>query len=93
MEETRLRVCSLTILKMNTATTNSMAMGSSESCAATETMKIAASKIRRNRLNCSANASKNADRNTTPAKRSGMSSETTQGRLVSAASIETLARK
>src|SRR5579862_9570604 len=83
----------LTIFKMITAATKSAAMGSSELWAATETVKIAARKIRRSGLNPSANASKKADRNNTPAKTSGMSSETTHGRLVSAARTETLASK
>src|SRR5579862_4183343 len=83
----------LTILKMTTATTNNTAIGSSELWAATETMKIAARAILRRGLNCSANASKNADKNSAPANTSGMSSDTSHGRLVSPARTETLASK
>src|SRR5579872_3778753 len=71
------------------ATTKRAAMGNKEEWEATEIDKSNANTIRRPVPNSSAKASKNADRNNTPAKTSGMICEVTHGRLVRAARTHT----
>jgi len=59
----------LTNLSITNAVTNTTAIGNRDEWALTDIIKIAASRIRRIRWMSLANANRNADRNTTPAKR------------------------
>jgi hypothetical protein len=68
-------------------------MGSSDMWALTEIAKIAARPICSSNRSRLSKASKKAERKTTPAKTSGISSEAIHGRLVSAANTETMASR
>src|ERR1019366_2975682 len=83
------RICRPASAMMATAAKYKAAMGNREECAAMEIVTIRASKIRRARRNSLEKTSRNAHRNKTPAKTSGIRSETSHGRLVSAAKTRT----
>src|SRR5208283_95785 len=73
--------------------TKSAAMGRSDACAAVEIIKIAARDRRLFKRNRSLKANRNDDKKTMPANTSGISCDTSQGRLVRVAKMETEASR